>query len=334
MTTRLTDVIEPMVFADYISIRTTELSAIFQSGIVATDAQLDALASGGGTTFNLPYWEDLASTEPNIGDDNPANIATPLGITASEDVAVKHFRNQAWSSMDLLTGVIGEDPMMEIGDKVAGYWARVDQQMLIASLTGVEADNVANDSSDMVVDIATDAVGAPAAAELISAEAIIDAKQTMGDHAEGLAAIGMHSVCFSRLQKLNLIDYIPDSRGEIQFPTYLGYRVIVDDGCPAVDGANRTTYTTYLFGTGAVAYGNGAARTPVEVEREALAGTGSGQETLVNRREFIMHPRGVKFTNSTVAGQSPTNAELQNALNWDRVYDRKLVRIAILKTNG
>ena len=31
---------------------------------------------------------------------------------------------------------------------------------------------------------------------------------------------------------------------------------------------------------------------------------------LINRRRYILHPRGVKFTSASVAGDSPTNAEL------------------------
>ena len=111
----------------------------------------------------------------------------------------------------------------------------------------------------------------------------------------------------------------PDSTGSIEIPTYLGKRVIVDDGCPVANGV----YTTYIFGQGAIGYGEGAAPVPTETTRDAL----SGDDILINRRHFILHPRGVRWLDQAVADRSPTNAELANPANWLRVYDAKNVRM-------
>jgi hypothetical protein len=48
----------------------------------------------------------------------------------------------------------------------------------------------------------------------------------------------------------------------------------------------------------------------------------------------LLHPRGVKFTSSSVAALSPSWAELANAANWDRVYNRKNIRLAQLVVNA
>ncbi|EHR1500876.1 coat protein, partial [Salmonella enterica] len=89
-------------------------------------------------------------------------------------------------------------------------------------------------------------------------------------------------------------------------------------------------YTTYLFGSGALGMGQGGAPVPTETDRDSLA----GEDILITRSHFIMHPRGVAFTSASVAGSSPTNAELQNAANWSRVYERGNVRMAAVITNG
>jgi hypothetical protein len=68
---------------------------------------------------------------------------------------------------------------------------------------------------------------------------------------------------------------------------------------------------------------------PVEVERQALKGM--GQEYIVNRRQWVMHPRGVKWLGGTQAGVTPSNTELATATNWQRVYDPKIVRIVAFK---
>jgi hypothetical protein len=55
---------------------------------------------------------------------------------------------------------------------------------------------------------------------------------------------------------------------------------------------------------------------------------------LINRRRYILHPRGVKFTSASVAGDSPTNAELENGANWARVFENKNVRIVAIEHNN
>jgi hypothetical protein len=172
-------------------------------------------------------------------------------------------------------------------------------------------------------------------AERVSAEAVIDAAQTMGDSQEDLALLMMHSVIYTRLKKQNLIDFIPDSEGRVRFATYLGYRIVVDDNCPAVAGSNRILYSTYLVGMGAIAFAEVPPPMPVEVDREPSQGNGQGVDYLWTRRQYIMHPYGIKWTSSSMAGTSPTNAELATTANWDRVYtERKMIKLAELVTNG
>jgi hypothetical protein len=55
---------------------------------------------------------------------------------------------------------------------------------------------------------------------------------------------------------------------------------------------------------------------------------------LINRRRYILHPRGVKFTSASVAGDSPTNTELENQANWIRVWENKNVRLVAITHNN
>lgn len=333
--TQLANVIVPEVFTPYMMKVTKEKSAIFQSGILRSDPNLANFLAGGGRTVNVPFWRDLDNTEGNVATDDPADVAVPRNITAGKDVAIRQIRTQGWSSARLVAELAGDDPQARIAERVAGYWIRQFQRNLVATLTGVFADNVANDASDMVKDIGTDATGTPTAAQLISAEAILDTKQTMGDASDDLDTLIMHSVAFTRLQKQNLIDYIPDSEGRVQFPTYLGYRVIQDDGVRAVAGTNRTKYWTYLVGRNSIGWAEVPVAKPVEVDSKPEQGNGMGVATLWTRRQFVLHPYGIKFTDASVTDEFPTNAELATAGNWDRVYsERKQIAIAALVTNG
>lgn len=334
--TRLSDAIIPTVFVPYMLKETMTKTAIFQSGILRQDAVLSSFLSGGGQTVNVPFWNDLADTSTaNISSDDPAVTATPDKIVAAADIAVRQNRNKAWSDADLVSELAGDDPMKRVSSRVSTWWAREFQRHLVSTLRGIIAENIANNGSDMCVVIGTDATGAAVAAEKVSANAILDAAQTMGDASDVLNTIIMHSVVYTNLAKQNLIDFIPDSEGKVHFPSYLGYRVVKDDGCPAVAGTNRLMYHTYLVGSNALGWAEVPPDVPVETFRYPAQGNGAGVEELWTRRQYCMHPYGIKWTSTSMAGRSPTDAELRTTTNWVRVYpERKQIPIACLQTNG
>jgi len=333
--TRLSDVIVPEVYAGYMAKDTTDKTAIFESGIMRTDGSFGALLAGGGRTFNMPFWNDLDNTEANVASDAPDQKSVPRNVSASKDVAARQFRTQSWSTMDLTGVLAGSDPLARIRERTNAYWNRQFQSFLVATLTGVFADNAANDGGDMINDIGTDSGGAPTAAELVSAEAIIDTAYTAGDLSNIFTTIIVHPTVMKRLKKLNLIDFIPDSEGRIKFERYLGYMIVEDDGVRTVTGTNRTKYWSYLVGEGAISWAESPPPNAVAVERDESSGNGSGGETLYTRRQFLMHPNGIKWTDASVTGNFPSNADLATAANWDRVYsERKQIPIAALVTNG
>lgn len=326
MATRISDIITPEVFQPAVERRIVETNAFFSSGVVTNNAALNALANGGGRLVNMPSFNGLVDAEPNVSSDDPSSSSTASKITMANDIAIINEKNQSWSTMDLAASLSGADPVQAIANQVGDYWSRAWNKELVAAARGVFADNTANDSDDMVHSIYDG--GSPA---YIDHNAIVDAVATIGDQMESLTAIAMHSAVFTRLRKSNDIDYVTDAnRGTLVYPTYMGRRVIVDDALPFIAD---TGYLTILFGAGAFGVGIGQAPVPAETERNPASGNGGGEEILYSRQKYILHPFGVKFTDSSTAGNSPTLAELQNAANWDRVYDRKEVKLAFLLTN-
>ena len=331
--TRLTDAIVPEVFFPYMLKETKEKSALFQSGVLRSDANIASKLAGGGDIFNVPFWNDLDNTESGIANDDPASIGTPGKIASAKDMALRQVRTRGWSSARLVAELAGDDPMKAIGNRVSDYWVRQFQRILISTLTGVFADNVANDSSDMVWDVSVN-TGTPTDASRINAEAIINAAHTMGDANDAIVAIGMHSNMVKALKIQNLIDFIPDSEGRVRFPTYLGYRVIEDDGCRVVGTGATAQYWSYLFGRDSIGWSEHGVAKPVEVDPQPAQGNGMGVDTLWTRRQYVIHPYGVAWQNAAVVGEFPTNAELATAGNWNRVYpERKQIALAALVTN-
>ena len=165
------------------------------------------------------------------------------------------------------------------------------------------------------------------AAAKISASSFIDACQLLGDAQGQLTAVAMHSATKAYLKKQNLIQTERDSTS-VEFDTYQGRRVVVDDGCPSSDGV----YTTYLFGQGAIALGNGSPVGFKATELDRDKKKGSGVDYLINRKTFIMHPRGIAWQNLAREHiETPSEAELANAKNWARVYEPKQIRIVAFK---
>lgn len=335
--TLVKDVIIPKLFAQYVMEAMLDKSLLIKSGIVQNTSEFNDLATKGGLQIEMPFWKNIT------GDPEPMMSNTrlnPTGITSAQDVARKLLWGKAWASEDLAAELAGDDPMRAIIAKTADYWNAADQKVLLAILKGVFGANALNNSSDLIVNIA--ATGATVTdANKFDPTTIIDAKQKLGDMGNQITSIFMHSAVKAHLQKKNLIQSIPASEGKY-FDTYMGLKVLEDDGCPVeVDGSGNNKYTTYLFGDGAFGWGEAQnVKNSVEFDRDSLGGT----DVMIHRRQYILHPRGVKFTGASIdqradsAGtlQTPEGVaikDLEKAANWQRVYEKKHIKIVKVVSN-
>lgn len=313
--TKIADVIVPEIFNPYVIERTAELSALWQAGIVSTvgDIQL----GGGGSTIQMPFWQDLAGEDQVLDDSTDLTVSN---IVASKDVAVVNGRALVYGATDLSGALAGDDPMRAIGDLIAAKWARQMQKVVISVLNG--AMGALGDESKNTLDISS----LSGAASILDGDAFIDALGTLGDAEGKIQALAVHSATHRLMKKQGLIETIPPEDGKEEISLYQGKRVIVDDGMPVDTGK----YTTYLFGAGAIGYAEGTPKVPSEIEREALKN--GGEEYLVTRRHFVLHPRGVKWdpASGVPAKDTPSNTELAAKANWTRVYESKNIRIVRL----
>lgn len=325
---QIADVVVPEVFTPYVQLTTEEKSRVIQSGAAVRNGEFDSSLAGGGLTFNDPSWNDLANDADNVGDDSETP-AVPNKLTSNQEVQVRLSRNQHWKTADLSAALAGSDPSTAIANKVAGYWARRMQAALVATMTGVFADNTANDAGDYTNDI----TGAFSAGVTdFSAEALIDAVATAGDSLEDFSMLMVHSIVYAKMRKNNLIDFIRDSDNDTRIARFGDLEVIVDDGMPV----STQDYDSWIFGPGAIQIGVGTPKVATEVTREALEGAGAGTEVLSSRIQQIIHPAGHAYA-GTAANGGPSNAATANnlaaAASWNRVYpERKQIKIARLRT--
>lgn len=325
--TRIGDVIVPHVFQPYVIEQSTEKTAIFQSGIVQP---VPGITVPAGDSMSMPFWNDL---EGDLEAIQSNHTLTPGKIDAQKDLARILQFGKAWSAEDFASEMAGANAQQTIAGRVGNYWGRQMQKVVLSFLDGVFASNVANNSGDLVYNAAVSdpATETPTADNNVNGEHIIDAAQLLGDAKDKFTAIAMHSRVHSNLQKQSLIEFIPDDQANVGWGTYMGKSVVVDDGLAPEDVADGVKeYTTYLFAAGAVGYAEGSVLTPVETDRNSLG----GEDILINRRRFILHPRGFKWTEGSVAGDMPTVAELREAANHQRVYDKKNTRVVKMVSNG
>jgi hypothetical protein len=290
---------------------------------------------GGGRTVEMPFWKDLTAARQILSDSGSLSVNK---ITSDKDIARIQNDAQAWSVNHLAKVISGDDPMQAIVDLVGDYWARMDQGLVISCLKGIFA---AASMAGNKLTIAAEATGGVSATTQLNGATFVDATVKLGDRGDRLTAVAMHSATEAALRKLDLIDFIPDSEGKAQIKTFQGRRVVVDDTLPVRNGTTSgLVYTTFLFGPGAFGKGvapldsaplqSGIGTEGVELARQAL----DSDSILINRRRYILHPRGVKFNSAAVAGDSPTNAELENGANWTRVFENKNVRIVAVDHNN
>lgn len=338
MTTRLTDVqFDEDIYLTYLQEPSTYNNAFVASGVAVTNAQLSARASGEGETTSIPFWKQLDWESENISSDDPNQKAVPDKITTGKLQARRFHVNNAWQTANLVDSVLGsESPMRQIRSLTQTYWDNRFALRVMATTQGVMNANLAA-NSDMIVKVASEDAATVTDANRFSYGAFVDALATMSEFEADLAAIGVHPDTLAAMRKNGeAIETIQDSQTGLLLNFYNGKRIIVDRRFPVLAGeTSGFKYVTVLFGAGAIGYGEALATRPVAVEFDELAGNGAGVETLIERKQMIIHAAGHRWTDASVAAfAGPTVTEVALAANWSREFKRDHVPFAFIIHNN
>lgn len=310
--------IVPNKFTEYTIQRTTEKSALVRSGIAVADPRVGQLINGtpkGGNLIQMPFYNPLTGEDEVFGEEA---VGVEKVSTGSE-FATLLVRQKAWGDTDLSKVFGGSDPMAAIGDLVADWWVIREQAMMMNILKGLFDANGA--LKNHLLDVSADQTDST-----IGVDTTLSAKQLMGDAADKLGVVFMHSATYTSLQRKQQIttEYSSDLKVKIDY--YLGYEVIVDDGMPVTGGV----YDTFFVGKGAFSRNDGMPQGLVgyETDRDKLTAT----NYLINRRALVLHPLGVSWkSDAALEKKYANNAELATAANWNLVVDHKKVPIVCLR---
>lgn len=317
------------------------LTAMFESGAVAPNAELARLIANGSDFYTLPFYKVIGGTPENYDGATDINLTDPTGGAQN---GIVFGRAHGWKEKDFIVDYnSGADPMQQIVSQVSKYWQKQRQSIMLKILNAVfgvtgrgEFADWANHTTDLSSLSTT--VGD---ANKMGATTIGDAIQkAVGDNQDAFQLVFMHSKVATNMAGLKLLDFLKYTDANnverpLRIGTVNGMTVIVDDGCPttAANTSTAATYTTYVLGLGAIQYAPAPVKVPSELTRDAL--TGGGYDALVTRIRETLHPNGFSFTKPTSDyTASPTDAQLENSLNWSIVADPKTIALAKIITNG
>lgn len=241
-------------------------------------------------------------------------------------------RAKAWVERDFSHDITGGIDFMEnIARQVAEYWETVDQDTILAILSGVFAMTGAKNLEFVnghTTDISAVGDGVMTATTLNTAT-----NKACGANKKKFTLVFMHSDVSTNLENLRLLDYLKytDKDGvtrDLGLATWNGKVVIIDDSMPvqevAASGSGETAvpahnlYTTYVLGNGAISFENIGVKVPYEMARDPK--TNGGEDTLYTRQRKAISPFGISYEKTSQATLSPTDAELKNGKNWSLVH--------------
>ncbi len=328
MTTRLTNVFVPQVLTAQIAAEMDDrTSNLIRSGAVVVDPFLAAAAGQNkGSKVTIPQY-DAYKVSDEVGNDDPTDSLTTNART-SHEVDVPMLRRVVnFSAMDLARAEANADPLGDVAVQAAEQIIANQDKIVIDALEGVRADNDASDGDDMLTDIVGTATAVNSnGSTQISRSTIITAVSQWGDYGNRAAAIVMHSAVYYGLLSRDTTDFRLESEQGFT-NTYMGIPVILDDRMTQSGSGATTKYTTCLMAPGAVGFAS-LQGSPV-LDRNERVGNGWGQETLIVRRTDLVNPRGVSFSGTTA---NATNAQLDDAASWDRMWQRKNVGISFIES--
>lgn len=338
----------PLRFDNMAYLLTAKKNVLVNAGVIVPSNRVNTIMSNGGVIFDLPFWNDIVNTRARISNSTTipqpyggANYPAPEVITSSKMVAVRCSRNQSWGAMDLQNTInLDGDPMGFIASRFSWYQDMELQAMFLAECVGLFAANdLATDANHVQFDLTLDISNAGGVGifspgvTTFGAAAHIKATQLLGDNKGDLAVALMHSIVEASISLQDLIETIRDSEGKIQYKTFMGMRIVIDDD---MTSPSTGVYDTYYFGLGAFVLGHSTPKMPLEHERYAGAGNGAGAEVLYNRWEWCLHPLGHKWTVASTEG-GPANTggagNLDDSASWLRVYpERKQIKIVRVRS--
>jgi len=311
--TQLSDLFIPVPFGETVAELSANKAGVVTSGAVSTNNSIQSLMTAGGLRLELPFLHDTAADGSGTpSSDDSADLLVAAKVSGNSQNAIRISRNQAWSTAKLAGQASGDDILGFAASRVAAYDINSSNIVAMNCLEGVCAAGSLT-ASNPSVSITRDMI-------------ISELYNSMGDGVANIGLMVMHPALVATLKSEDAALWGFSASG-IGFETYMGIRVIVDQNVTSapIIGSEDDDYCAYFLGEGYLQYGKANVESVIDVNN--FAGGGRSIESLIYRKDEIIHPDGFSFTGS-VAADTPTDAELATGGNWTQVYaDRRNIKL-------
>ncbi|MDB6024015.1 MAG: EP-phiFL3A [Verrucomicrobiales bacterium] len=353
MPAQIADLWTPQIWVESMRERQATFPALFNSGIVVSTDKMTEIATGAGTSANVPFLKDITDQTDEIQVEHvgPVTDNGQGGGLQNFPILNRVTKNSVTA---LSAQVSGVDPMGAIIDQLTARRLKQRQSTLVAMLrgvfgTGATAANAAGALSAVRLGGTANEpfieAGAQANANyLIDPDKFIDASTLLGELEDDLinGCILCHPVIKGRLRKLDRLNFkttVMQSELPWTIETYCGVPIFTSAALVRAgtgDGASGYVYDTYLMSKGTVGYGEKAQQgdTKDVASLQYFLDRDLNDDLIWDRTRFVLGINGLKWVGNP-GGQSATNAELQTAASWNLVYQTaNRVGVSCIRTNG
>ncbi len=328
---------DPEVFSGYMAEQPTWNDAIINSGILVQDSTIMDLIGEKGNVATLPFYVPIDEAESQALNNDGETDNTPVEISGKKQTAMLIQRMKAWKAQDFTKELTGADPMTHVANSVAGFYRQTRVRDLMAIVDAVlSLKGMENHITDLSEQTGT---GAVTDANKVDETTLIFAQQkALGDSAEKMGLLFLHSYMYAKYKALGLVDYNKYTvtnalAGDVNLPSIGGFIPVVSDRFTADTSKQNVVYKTYMIGAGSIlTCPKNNYEDPYYADYDPE--TKAGIRKLYTKQGYVLHPNGFSIDQGKVAKESPTNAELGNKANWSLVYNHKNIRMGMIKSNG
>ena len=328
---QISDVWTPAIWVNSIKEKQATFASILNSGIAVASPMFDEIATGAGTSANIPVFKDITDQDDGIQVENTA--PTIQGLTSGTMIAPILNRETANSATALAAQVSGEDIVEQYTSSIAERRLKQRNKTLYALLRGAFNTAGAADAtaplSTMRIDSFDESGTDATSDQTFNPDLFITGKALLGEQADDLmnGALLVHPTVLASLEKADKNSFQTGVISGLAWTirTYRGIPIFTSELLYRAGSINGYVYPSFLFAKGVVAKGE-KAQVAGDPGRPAIDAASLNYNPDVNlnnsriydRTRFLMHLNGMKWTGSA-SGQSATNTELATYSNWDYV---------------
>lgn len=342
--TQITNLWTPAVWIQGANEKARAFASCFNSRVVNHSDLLAGIASGPGTTANIPFFKNITDDSTGIQVEDTA--PTPNNITSGTQIAPILNRVVAYNNTALAGAVAGADPVQAILGMIGEQRTKGFQSTMIACLRGAfgggdDASGSASELTSMRIEAFSESGTNPPDSNKMSADLFITAKALLGELSDDLVggAILTHPNVRAQLEILDRESFKDGVESGLPFKvtTYRGIPIFTNRNLYRAGTTNGYVYETYILGPGTVGFGmkpQGSEIGEVAALQMDLTQIAKNNVAVYDRNRYLVHLNGMKWV-GTPSGQSATDAELATIANWDLAYssaDR--VGGVLIRTNG